>query len=84
MPNALPRSFGSVNVVVSSESADGTRSAANTPWQARAVTSMAKLTEAPPMAETPAKPSQADQERYLAAEQVGQPAAQQQQAAERE
>ena len=57
MPNALPRSFGSVNVVVSSESADGTKSAANAPWQARAVTSMVKLTEAPPMAETPAKPT---------------------------
>jgi hypothetical protein len=57
MPNALPRSFGSVNVVVSSDSADGTRSAPNAPWQARAVISMPKLTEAPPMAETPAKPS---------------------------
>ena len=57
MPNALPRSFGSVNVVVSSDSADGTRIAPNAPWQARAVISMAKLTEAPPMAETPAKPS---------------------------
>src|ERR1700721_2325742 len=57
MPNALPRSFGSVNVVVSSESADGTRIPANTPWRARAVTSMVKLTEAPPMAETPAKPA---------------------------
>ena len=46
-----------MNVVVSSDSADGTRSAPNAPWQARAVTSMAKLTEAPPMAETPAKPT---------------------------
>jgi hypothetical protein len=35
---------------------------------------MVKLTEAPPMADTPAKP----------ARQVGQPAAQQQQAAERQ
>ncbi len=57
MPNALLRSFGSVNVVVSSDSADGTSSAANAPWQARAVTSMAKLTEAPPMADTPANPA---------------------------
>ena len=57
MPNALLRSFGSVNVVVSSDSADGTSSAANAPWQARAVISMAKLTEAPPMAETTAKPA---------------------------
>ena len=46
-----------MNVVVSSDSADGTSSAANAPWQARAVISMAKLTEAPPMADTPAKPA---------------------------
>ena len=57
MPNARPRSCGSVNVVVSSDSADGTRIAPKAPWQARAVTSMGKLTEAPPMAETPAKPA---------------------------
>jgi len=56
-PNALARSFGSVNVVTSTDSAEGTSSAANAPWQARAVTSMAKFTEAPPMAETPAKPT---------------------------
>ncbi len=55
-PNAVLRSFGSVKVVVSSDSAEGTRIAANAPWQARAVISMVKLTEAPPMAETPAKP----------------------------
>ena len=42
---------------VSSDSDDGTSSAANAPWQARAVISMAKLTEAPPMADTPAKPT---------------------------
>ena len=46
-----------MNVVVSRDSADGTSSAANAPWQARAVTSMVKLTEAPPMADTPAKPT---------------------------
>ena len=57
MPNARPRSLGPVNVVVSSDNADGTSSAANAPWQARAVTSMAKLTEAPPMADTTAKPA---------------------------
>ncbi len=56
-PNALPRSFGSLNVVVSRDSADGTRIAPNAPWQARAVISMVKLTEAPPIADTPAKPS---------------------------
>ena len=83
-PNALPRSFCSVNVVVSSDSADGTSSAANAPWQARAVTSMAKLTEAPPMADDAGEAGQPGQERHLAAEQVGQPAAEQQQAAERQ
>jgi hypothetical protein len=57
MPNALARSLGSVNVVVSSDSAEGTSSAAKAPWQARAVTSMAKLTDAPPMAETTANPA---------------------------
>src|SRR4029077_19785884 len=57
MPNARARSLGAVNVVVSSDSADGTSSAANAPWQARAVISMAKLTDAPPMAETTANPA---------------------------
>jgi len=56
MPNALPRSFGSLNVVVSSDSAAGASSAPNAPWQARAVTSMAKLVDAPPMADTAANP----------------------------
>jgi hypothetical protein len=51
------RSFCWVNVVVSRDSAEGTSSAANAPWQARAVISMAKFTEAPPMAETTAKPA---------------------------
>src|SRR5580693_1076637 len=55
-PNALPRSFGSVKVVVSSDSAAGASIAANTPWQARAVTSISKLTDAPPIAEATAKP----------------------------
>ena len=46
-----------MNVVVSSDSDAGTSSAANAPWQARAVISMAKLTDAPPMADAPAKPA---------------------------
>src|SRR5579863_8749141 len=57
MPNAFARSFGSVNDVMSSASAEGTRMAANTPWHARAATSVAKLVDAPPTAETPAKPT---------------------------
>ena len=46
-----------MNVVVSSDRADGASSAAKTPWQARAVTSMVKLTEAPPTAEAAANPA---------------------------
>jgi hypothetical protein len=57
MPNALPRSFGIVKVVASSDSAAGASSAAKAPWQARAVTSMPKLLEAPPTAEAMAKPA---------------------------
>jgi len=57
IPKALPRSFESLNVVVSSDSAAGASIAANTPWHARAVTSIAKLTEAPPTAEATAKPT---------------------------
>jgi len=57
MPNALPRSFGSVKVVASSDSAAGARTAPKTPWQALAVTSIGKLTEAPPTAEATAKPA---------------------------
>src|SRR5260370_33373982 len=49
--------LGSVNVVVSSDSAEGTSSAANAPWQARAVISIAKLTDPPPIAETTAEPA---------------------------
>ena len=84
MANARPRSFGSVNVVVSSDSADGTSSAANAPWQARAVISIAKLTDAPPIADTPAKPARPVRNVTFRPSQVGQPAAEQQQAAERQ
>ena len=55
-PNALPRSFGSLKVVVSRDSAAGASRAAKAPWHARAVTSMVKLTEAPPTADATAKP----------------------------
>jgi hypothetical protein len=48
------------------------------------VTSIGKLTDAPPMAETPARPASPGQEGHLAAEQIGQPTAEQQQAAERQ
>jgi len=57
MPNALPRSFGSLNVVVSSDSAAGASIAPNAPWHARAVTSMTKPVDAPPIADAAAKPA---------------------------
>ena len=57
MPNALPRSFGSLNVVVSSDSAAGASIAPNAPWHARAVTSMTKPDDAPPIADATAKPA---------------------------
>jgi hypothetical protein len=55
--NALPRSSGSLNVVVRIDRAAGASSAPNTPWLARAVTSIAKLTEAPPTADATEKPT---------------------------
>jgi hypothetical protein len=55
-PNALERSRGSVNVVVSSDSADGASIAPNTPCRARAPTSPMKLPAAPPRAEAAPKP----------------------------
>ncbi len=55
-PKALPRSAGAENVVVSSESAAGASSAANTPCRERAVTRIPKVAAAPPTAEAAAKP----------------------------
>jgi hypothetical protein len=57
MPNALPRSAGSWNVVVRIDSAAGASSAPNAPCVARAATSMPKPSAAPPSADAPAKPS---------------------------
>ena len=57
MANARARSFGSLNVVLSSARIDGASSAPNAPCAARAMTSMAKPLAAPPMAEATAKPT---------------------------
>jgi hypothetical protein len=57
MANALPRSRKSVKVVVSRARTDGASSAPKAPCTVRAVTSIGKLTDAPPMAEAPAKPA---------------------------
>ena len=57
MPKALPRSPGSVKVVVKRASTEGASNAPKAPWTVRAMTSMAKSTEDPPMAEAAAKPT---------------------------
>ena len=59
IPNALARSFGSVNVTVSSDSAAGPSSAPNPPWRARATSSVSKPFAAPPSADAAVKPSSA-------------------------
>ena len=57
MPKALPRSSGSVKVVVNSASTAGASKAPKTPWMVRATTSMVKFWAAAPKAEAPAKPA---------------------------
>ncbi len=57
MPNALPRSAGSVNVVVSSDSAAGASTAPNAPCRARATISISMPFAAPPSADARAKPT---------------------------
>src|ERR1700755_121660 len=85
MPSALPRSRGSVNVVVSRASADGASRAPNAPCTARAATSAPKSGAAPPAARRrDGKADQADDEGALAPEEVRQPAADDQQPAERQ
>lgn len=56
-PNALPRSFGSVNVVVSSDIAAGVSSAAHAPCRARPANSMPGAVAAPPTKEARPKPA---------------------------
>jgi hypothetical protein len=52
----VPRSPGSLNVVVRIDSADGASSAPNAPCSARAATSTSKLCASPAIAEAIAKP----------------------------
>ena len=56
IPNARPRSFEPLNVVVSRDSADGAMQCPERPLQARAATSMPKLVAAPPTADATANP----------------------------
>ena len=84
MPNALPRSFGSVNVVVSSDSAAGTSSARERALAGPRRDQHGEVDRGAADGRDAGEAGQAGQERHLAAEQVGQPAAEQQQAAERQ
>ena len=55
-PKALPRSRGSWNVLTRVPNADGARTAPNAPCSARAATSIANDTAAPPRADASANP----------------------------
>src|ERR1700761_6875033 len=81
-PKALPRSCGSVKVTVRSERAAGARIAPNSPCTPRATTRTAKDGAGPPAAGGVRKPIHPADEGPLAAEDVGDPATQQEQRAE--
>ena len=68
-PNARPRSFDPLNVVVSRDSAEGAMKAPNAPCSARAATSMLKLVAAPADGGRGGEADQAAQEGDLAAQQ---------------
>ena len=65
MPKAFPRSFASVNVVVSRDRAAGASSAPNTPCRARAVTRIVKSCARPPMADATANPASPQKNTHL-------------------
>ena len=56
-PNALARSFESVNATVINDKTDGAKSAAKRPWRPRAAKMNSWLVAIPPSAEALAKPS---------------------------
>ena len=82
MPNALGRSGESWKVMVSSDSADGASSAPNDPCSARAAISTPNDGREPAEGRRASEPEQSGDERPLAAEQVTELAAEQQQASE--
>ena len=84
MPNALARSCGSVKVVASRDSAAGASIAANTPWSGAGADEQLEALRGAAERGCTGEAEQAGDERPLAAEEVGDPAAEQQQAAERE
>ena len=82
MPNALARSLASVNITASSESAAGASSAPKTPCRARAPSSIASFVRGAAERGGGGEADQADDEGALAAPQVGDTAAEEQQSAE--
>ena len=83
-PNALARSFTSVKVTVISESAAGASSAPNAPCRPRAANSVPRVGGDAAERGGAGEADQADEEGPLAADVVGDPAAEQQQATEGE
>ena len=81
-PSALLRSAPSLNIVVTSDSAAGEMSAAPRPCAARAAMSQTSLWARPPSEGRGREEDQAGHEQAPPAEQVGQPAAEQEEAAE--
>jgi hypothetical protein len=57
MAKALPRSSGSVKVVVNNANTAGANKAPNMPWMVRAATNMVKFWATAPKAEAVAKPA---------------------------
>ena len=84
MPSALFRSEPSLKVVVTMESAAGESSAPPRPWTARAAIRAPSDSAKPPASEAAAKMSRPTMKISPAAEEVGEPAAEEQEAAEGE
>ena len=83
MANAFMSSFGlEPKSIISNVSADGAISAAPAPWAARAAISTPVVSASPAASEAPARIAQPAVKTRRGAEQVGEPAAEQQQAAE--
>ncbi len=81
---ALARSLAAWKVTVTSDSAAGASIAAKAPWKARAMNSCQPTCAAPPIGGRDGEAGQRDDQDLLAADVVGDPAAQQQQGAERQ
>ena len=83
-PSALLRSAPSWNVTSVIEKTDGASTADAAPWRMRPAISMPSVCASPHISEKAAKPCQPEHEELAPPQQVAGPAAQQQEAAERE